>query len=122
MKFLNDYTEEATTKAMDEAGAFFAFSNKQFDEQKKDNTQYLDLGAGLICPENTTNKLMASLENIIKYGIEQDIKENGKQAIIRRELDNHEANYTGEIDDTVNALTDYNFSIEDIIKEFKKLN
>ncbi|WP_458860906.1 DUF7659 family protein, partial [Vibrio parahaemolyticus] len=31
MKYLTDYTSEKQTQAFNEFGAFFAFSNKQFD-------------------------------------------------------------------------------------------
>lgn len=35
MKYLSDYIQQPQTALFDELGAFFAFSNKQFDEVKK---------------------------------------------------------------------------------------
>ena len=36
MRTLSDYTGEAITKALRDCGAFFAFGDKQFDEQKQE--------------------------------------------------------------------------------------
>jgi hypothetical protein len=47
MKYLMDYMENKQTKALNKAGAFFAFSNEQFDKAKKEGIKYISLGAGL---------------------------------------------------------------------------
>tara|TARA_Y100000310_G_scaffold37653_1_gene35324 strand:- start:134 stop:547 length:414 start_codon:yes stop_codon:yes gene_type:complete len=112
MKYLSDYTEEKTSNCLKKAGAFFAFSEKQLQEGKKETnakegTKYIALGAGIICPEDTATQLVADMENVIKNGIAQDIKENGLTEIIKRELANHEAYYTGDIESTIEALADY---------------
>ncbi|WP_444823022.1 DUF7659 family protein, partial [Vibrio parahaemolyticus] len=44
MKYLSDYTQQPQTALFDELGAFFAFSNKQFDEAKKKGIEYVSLG------------------------------------------------------------------------------
>ena len=41
MKTLHNYTDEKTTELLNQVGAFFAFSNKQFDEQKAADTKYI---------------------------------------------------------------------------------
>jgi len=51
-------------------------------------------------------------------GIEQDIKENGIDKIIVRELYNYECFYTGEIEDAVDALEAYKIDIEIIRKAY----
>lgn len=61
MKYLSHYLEEAQTKAFEKAGAFFAFSNSQFDEKKKDGVKYVDMGAGLICPKENMVTLAREL-------------------------------------------------------------
>lgn len=90
MKYLSDYTNEKQTQAFDEAGAFFAFSQKQFNEAKKE-------------------------------GVAQDIQENGKKAIIRRELFNHECFYTGDITGCVEKLEDYDYSYDDIYQVYRHI-
>lgn len=122
MKYLQDYMNERQTKAFDKAGAFFAFSKEQFDKGRKEGIEYVSAGMGLICPSDTLETLIEELDTIYKESIEQDIKENGIENIIKRELANHEAYYTGEIEQTYDALKDYNIKKEDILKIFKNKN
>ena len=122
MKYLQNYIEEAQTEAFKKAGAFFAFSNQQFDEQKKEGVEYVSMGAGMICDKEKAKQLIEDLENIHKEGIVQDIAENGIEAIIKRELANHEAEYTGDISDTYDALKAYEITWEQIDKVFRSLN
>ncbi len=122
MKYLSQYIAESQTKALKKAGAFFAFSNKQFDEQKKPKTVYVNGPAGMICPKNTLKTLMDELDAGYKAGIAEDIAENGLEAIIKRELNNHEAYYTGDSTDTAEALADYPITKEDINKVFHNKN
>lgn len=121
MKYLQDYINAGQTKAFEKAGAFFAFSDKQFLEQKKEGVKYTQCGAGMICPVDTCKQLIKELDECYKAGIEQDMKENGCENIIKRELSNHEAYYTGDISSTVEALADYPYpvTIENIEKIFK---
>jgi hypothetical protein len=51
MKYLSNYVEAAQTKLFNETGTFFAFSNKQYDDQAKAGIEYASLGAGIICPK-----------------------------------------------------------------------
>ncbi|MGR5097050.1 DUF7659 family protein, partial [Vibrio maritimus] len=46
MKYLSDYTQEKQTALFNETGAFFAFSNQQFDEAKKDGVKYCRITMG----------------------------------------------------------------------------
>ncbi|HCE1583017.1 TPA: hypothetical protein NGR52_004258 [Vibrio parahaemolyticus] len=118
MKTLNNYVQQAQTEALDKYGAFFAFSNKQFDEQRKDNVIYRNMGTGLICPSQHCQALFDELAAIAKRGREQDIAENGAEAIIKRELYNHECFYTGDPSDAIDALEGYGFTKEQIIKVY----
>ena len=120
MKYLTNYIEEAQSKALKDAGAFFAFSYKQFEEQQKPDTKYNSLGAGLFCPVDNAKSLVKELDRVHKAGIEQDIAENGITNIIKRELANHEAYYTGDIDSTKDALSAYNIPNEKILTIFKQ--
>ncbi len=122
MKYLQDYINESQTKALNKAGAFFAFGQKQFDEQKKEGVKYCNGPAGMICPVDTIDILMAELEAGCKAGIEQDIAENGIENIVKRELNNHEAYYTRDITSTVDALSSYPVTREDIEHIFKNKN
>jgi len=120
MKYLSDYTQAAQTKCFEETGSFFAFSNKQLDEKKQDGVTYVSLGHGLICPKQNAKEVHERLNNIHAEGIKLDIEENGIEAIIKRELGNYECYYTGEIDDAVDALEDYDDITVEMIKNVFK--
>lgn len=122
MKYLQDYMNDRQTQAIDKAGAFFAFSTKQFDEQKKPDIKYVSTPMGMICPKDTLDTLIMELDMIYRESIEQDIAENGLNAIVRRELSNHEAYYTGDIESTSSALKDYPVTADDILKVFRNKN
>ena len=126
MKYLSQYIEQEQSEAFKRAGAFFAFSDKQFDEQKNkklNKSDYCNMYAGMICPKATAKALHKELDEIAKRGVEQDIKENGLTSIIKRELNNHEAYYTGNTESTENALIGlYPITKENIITVFKNQN
>ena len=121
MKYLSHYIQDKQTQAFDDAEAFFAFSNQQFDEEKKEGEKYASLGMGLICPVDNAKQLMTRLDSIAQEGIAEDIKENGKKAIIRRELFNHECFYTNEICDCVEKLEGYGISYDEIYEVFNHI-
>lgn len=120
MKYLTDYTEKNISEILEKNGAFFAFGDKQFNEQKKPDTEYISLGAGLVCPKDNADKVYKGIEKAHFNGIRQDMAENGKDNIIMRELANHEAYYTGDIESTAEALGGYGFTIDDIQAVFKR--
>ncbi len=68
----------------------------------------------MICPKENAKEFIDTLHSIHKGAIKKDIKENGKDAIIKRELYNHECFYTGDISDVVDKLKPYGFTIEEI--------
>ena len=120
MKYLAEYMEARQTELFKNTGTFFAFSNSQFMESRKEGKKYVSLGAGMICEKEHVKTLVDGLDLIYKESIEQDIKENGMEAIIIRELYNHEAFYTWEIEDTVDKLKDYPTTEEEIAIVFRQ--
>lgn len=121
MKYLSDYASEKQSQAFKELGAFFAFSNKQFDEAKKEGVKYSSMGSGLICPVGNEQKLYDRLNEIQKEAIAQDVAENGKNAIIHRELFNHECFYTGDVCDCVDTLEEYGYTYDDIYQVYSHI-
>ena len=120
MKYLSNYTEEKTSKTLKENGAFFAFSNKQFNENKKEGVKYVRLYSGLIAPEENVKKILNELDKINKEGIKQDIKENSIRNIIWREFQNFECQFEMNPERALESLEDYPITKERINKEFKK--
>jgi len=119
MKYLQDYIETEQTRVLNKYDAFFAFSKKQFDEGKKEGIEYTALASGLLVPRKNALELIEELNLIHENGIKQDLKENSKASIIQRELANHEAQITMDINDTMDALDGYNITEEQIRKEYK---
>lgn len=107
MKYLQDYMDAAQSAAFAEFGAFFAFSQKQFDEAAVAGVRYASAGHGLIVPSEHHRALIDRLETIATEAIAQDIADHGIDAIIERELGNYECWYTGDYSDALSALEDY---------------
>ena len=119
MKTLSDYTESLQTQLFHDTGAFFAFSTKQFYEKKEGGVKYKTMSHGLICPHDKVDELSEGLEQIIKQGIKEDLEENGKDAIIQRELGNYECQITNDITDVIDALEDYGITEAEIKEGYK---
>ena len=83
MKYLSNYIDEGISKVLKDNGAFFAFSNSQFDEQKKAGVKYTSCGQGLICPSDNVDRYIKEMDSVISKGMAQDIAENGKENIIQ---------------------------------------
>jgi len=118
MNYLSDYTSENQTKLLNDNGAFFAFGEKQLDEQTQEGVSYVSLGMGLIAPKENASKILKGLESIIAEGIQQDISDNGIKAIIHRELANYEAQITNDISTTLEALEDYGITRAQVSEEY----
>ena len=118
MKYLSDYMENKQTDTFNKNGAFFAFSDEQFNKQKKEGVDYISLGAGLITPKKNAGALTRELHAIYADAVKQDLEENGVKAIINRELANHECQITGDITDAVEKLKDYKITREQIQAEY----
>ena len=120
MKYLSDYMEEKQTDLFNRTGTIFAFSQKQFEEQRKDVIKYVNMGQGMLTEKPFVEEVINGLDKIYKDSIKQDLKENGKDKIILRELENHEAFYVGNIEDTILKLEDYPITEDDISQVFSK--
>ena len=121
MKYLSDYIEQSQTELFKKTGTFFAFSTKQYDEQANKKIEYIQMGGGMITPTENVKEVIETMHQIIQDGMDQDIKENGHQAIILRELQNHEAFYTNDTEETIEALKDYpGITKQDITKVYRQ--
>ncbi len=114
-----DYNDLFTT-----CGVFWAFSNEQFEEGKAKNPiaegeKYLSIGGGGYMPKRN----IQALEDVIK-AIEATYKAQiaqykQREANILYELNNHEAYYTGSIEDTLEALGS-EYTTEEVQAVYKK--
>ena len=115
-KPLSDYIHDEQTELFKQYGAFFAFSDKQFDERAEPGVDYVSVGAGLLCPQDVVKELLAKLDDLIRTAIEKHKKDFSKERIIRYELANHEYAITGSIEETQCALDGYGFTADEILK------
>ena len=68
----------------------------------------------------TPGNIFKDMEAAVDKGIEIDKAQNDKEAIIIRELANYECFYTGNPEDAVERLKDYNYTPEEVIAVFNK--
>ena len=120
MKYLSDYTKEPLAILLNKYNAFFAFSDKQFNEGKKEGVKYVSRSAGLFHEAGKTKEFDLEYSAMIKTAILRDLTEHGKNNVIERALSNYECYYTYEIDDAVEALKDYNITRKEIQEVFNK--
>ena len=126
MKYLSDYTEEAQNKLFEECGVFFAFSEKQFKEgcekvgANAENKICSFGGGGYVLSKNL-ERFTEGIKSINKKGIEQDIQENGIEAIIQRELANYETQLNGDWKQVAEVLEDYEGITEEMVREQYKI-
>jgi len=118
MRYLSSYTNDQTTEVFNRFGAFFAFSDEQFNKAKQAGVEYESLGAGLIAPVGSATALMGELANIHNKARQQDISDHGIKAIIHRELANHECQITMDYTDALPALEPYGITVEQIKAEW----
>lgn len=121
MKTLTDYTNKAISDLLDKFGAFWAFSNEQFNEKKKEGVTYVNCGMGLVAPKDNANAVVKGLKAISNDGRVKDLAENGRDKVIERELYNYEAFYTGDIQDTVDALASYGITADEVNTVYQRL-
>jgi len=134
MKYLQDYKEQAQTDLFNKTGSFFAFSGTQFKEgtnKVKENSEvcgyvegdkWTEMGAGLFTLSKYVDKLINDLDTIQNEAIAQDLKENGINNIVLRELGNYECYYTGDITSAFDELKQYGVTVEQVQKKFTNKN
>lgn len=131
MKYLSDYTQDAQTAMFNKYGVIFAFSNEQlkkgFDKVKEqgillEGEKFCSMGHGMYCPTKNADKVINELSEISKAGIAQDLEENGINSIVLRELYNHEAFYTGDSEDTFEAVARYGVTREQVERKLRNKN
>ena len=125
---LNKHFDSEFTKLLENYNGFFAFSNKQFDEAKKEWYKYVSLDGWLliwrptdwdITGQEYANKFYEELEAVTKESARIDLEAFGLERIIKYELDNHETSYTGDIEPAYNALEKYGATLEQVSQVFK---
>jgi len=99
--------EAKTSLLIKKCKMFFAFSNKQFEENKtelKEGEKYLSIGMGAYLPKGNLKIWEDGMEEINNWGRNEIKKKKLEEQEILYELRNHECFYTGEIDDVLDMF------------------
>lgn len=111
MKQLHEIKKEQEakhTELFNKVGLFWAFSDEQFAKNKtplEEGDKYVSIGAGGYLPKSKANDFISGMKEISKW-YKKEVADNKKlrREEIVYELGNHEAWYTGDIEDTMFSL------------------
>ncbi len=117
-KKLSSYTDQPITELFNKYGAFWAFSNSQFNEAKKDNIEYVTFLGNCFCDKTTVKLFINEYHSIFEQQKNLFLLENKKEDIIKYELANYESFYTGEIEEAFEVLKQYGFTLEEVKKVY----
>lgn len=122
MKGLSEYTDKPFSKLWEETGAFFAFSNEQFDKAKVEGVKYVSLGAGMIAPKDKAKFVLDEIDRIHEEQKKKWVNDYGVERIIKYELGNYESYYTYDISNALEVLLGYEIGItkEQVVKIFQQ--
>jgi len=128
LKELKQQREQKHTELFHKVGLFWAFSNKQFQENKtplKEGEKYVSIGAGGYLPKGNVDQFLKGMKDIKKWYNGEIKKNKSEEAEIIYELYNHECFYTNDISDVI-EMFEGTYTKEQIIKvyykEMKKVN
>ena len=119
-KTINDLTDKKVSEHLKNFGAFWAFSNSQVNEQKKEGENYVQVMQGLICPKDKADEFMRILTEIYEAGEREFLEVNDRTEIILYELENHECFYLYDPTEAVENLADFGITKEEVINVFNK--
>lgn len=115
---LNEYIEDKVSALYEELGAFYAFSNEQLAEQKKEGVEYVRLVSGLICPKENADDFMKRFEEIVDAGMKERLEKEGRENVIKYELSNYECYYVGSWEEALPVLESYGITEHEVAKVY----
>ncbi len=104
---LKKQQEQKISELFNECSVFFAFTDKQFDENKTpiaDDDKYVRFASGSYVPKSNLKKLHDGFDTVDKWFNDSINDEKLRYELIAYELGNHESYYTGSISDALAAL------------------
>ena len=113
-------TQKLVSKLFEKHEMIFAFSKEQFEKQKKENTQYLSIGAGGLIPKENYENFSTEFEKLTNERTTKAKEIFSYIEIINYELGNYEFGYTGDSSDAREALSDFEFTEEQFKKAIKE--
>jgi hypothetical protein len=109
--------DQKQTAVFKKHGAFFAFGQKQFEEQRDPEVEkYCHLFAGLLAPKENCDQLMKDLDAVHEESKRKTRANHTVKELVMYELANHECHYTGSYEAALDALKALDIT-EDQVKE-----
>ena len=99
-------------------GAFFAFTEQQYNDEALPGVEYKRLYAGMLCPSDNVKTVMNGLDGLSDEKIHWELANNSIKTIIWDSLTNYECQITGDYSDAIEALKVYGISESDIKTEW----
>ena len=99
-------------------GAFFAFTEQQYNAEALPGIEYKRLYAGMLCPSDNVKTVMNGLDSLSDEKTHWELANNSIKTIIWDSLANYECQITGDYSDAIEALKVYGISEDDIKKEW----
>ena len=112
------YTDKYN-QLVEEAGIFFAFSDKQYQEGAKEGVEYEAWGMGGFIPVHKVDSFGEATVDLHEW-FKEELKKVDLEDIVLYELNNHECFYTGDWSDTWYALRGLGITQEQIAEVYSK--
>jgi len=97
-------------------GAFFAFTEQQYNEEAVPGVEYKRLYAGMLCPADNAKKVINGLDSLSHEKTQWELANNSLKTIVWDALANYECQISGDYSDVIEALKVYGIT-EDVIKK-----
>ena len=98
-----------------ENGAFFAFTEQQYNAEALPGVEYKRLYAGMLCPSDNVKTVMEGLDSLSDEKTHWELANNSIKTIIWDSLANYECQISGDYSDAIDALKPYGIT-EDQLK------
>ena len=116
MKHLNNELEQE--KILNDNGAFFAFTEQQFNDEALLGIEYKRLYAGMLCPSYNVKTVLDGFDSLSNKKTEWELANNSIKDIIWDSLANYECQITGDYSDAYDALKFYGITKDQIKEEW----
>ncbi len=120
-KHITDVTDKLLSKVFRDNDVFFAYSDKQYNEGKKEGVEYVyNKSMNMFYNIEKKDTIYQELDKAIEEAQRIDKELHTKEQIILRELINYECFYICDFTDVVEPLEAYGYTVKDIQPIFIK--
>ena len=113
---INQLADQQVTDILNKYHAFFAFSNKQFEEGRKDDLVYVSMDHGMYAPKIYADKVATEICAAYQDAAKIIQNQKSKKDRIWYELANHECQITMDYQDAIDALSIFDDITPDDVK------